>query len=308
MGNARLHLGEGEIGRAALLMGWQIFTDLNDQRFHHFYLLHWILGRTEAGDYESALREAQQILQTLGIAIIRPLDATDVRPYCALVDAHQALFQLADARAALEQASAFAPNKPIWERLLPATRWARQHALAGDWAAAHTAAVEAQALRDRMPSPLTWFDCARYYETEALLRAGDRARAEADVRRLGAHLGANRRYRLVYLRMQALLDREAGNHPASIGHLLEVLDLATQMDLPGEEWQIAAELSASYIDGGDAARAAEARQRADRVIAALAARISDRPLSERFTRAALAQLPALWHVVPSSHPSFDARP
>ncbi len=293
MGNGRLHLGEGDIGRAALRMAWQIFTELNEQRFHLWYLLHKTLGWTEAGDYERALREAQQVMEATATAMDRPLDATDVRPYCAIADAFHALFQLDKAREPLEQALAFAPNKPGWNRLLPATRWCTQHSLAGNWAAAAAAAREAQALRDVAPSPLTWFDFARYFETEALLRAGDRARAEADARRLGEHIGANRRYRLVYLRMQALLDRDAGNHPAAITHLLEALGLATQMGLPGEEWQIAAELAAGYASIDDARHAAEARLRAERVVASLAARITDPSLREHFTQAALSRRPAL---------------
>jgi tetratricopeptide (TPR) repeat protein len=293
MGNARLHLGEGATGRAAMRMGWQIFTELNGSRFHHFYLLHWTLGWTEAGEYERALREARQVLEAMTTAIERPLDATDVRPQCALVDAHHALFQLAEAREPLERAVAFAPGKPIWERVLPATRRCTQHALAGEWLAAAAAARAAQEVRETMPSPLTWFDFARYYETEALLRAGDRTRAQVDVRRLGAHLGANRRYRLVYLRMQALLDRDAGDHTAAIAHLLEALDLARQMGLPGEEWQIAAELAASYAGVDDTKHVAEARRRAEGVIASLAARISDPALRDHFTQAALSRRPAL---------------
>jgi hypothetical protein len=186
-------------------------------------------------------------------------------------------------------------------RLLPATRWARQHALGGDWPNAHGATLQAHSLRGSMPGPLTCFDLARHYETEALLRVGDRAGAEADVRRLGEHLGTNRRYRLVYLRMQALLDRDAGVHAEAITHLKEALYLATQMGLPGEEWQIAAELATSYLDSGDAPRAAEARLRAERVIAALAARITDLSLREHFTKAALAQPAGLQTATPPSH-------
>jgi len=293
MGNGRLHLGEGDTGRAALRMAWQIFTERNERRFHHHYVLHKTLGWIEAGDYERALRETQQVMEATATAMDRPMDPTDVRSYCAVVDAFHVLFQLAEAREPLEQALAFATNKPSWDRLLPATRWCTQHALAGDWAAAHAATLQAQALRDTMPSPLTWFDFARSFETEALLRAGDRTRAEADVRRLGGHLGANRRYRLTHLRMQALLDRDAGNHAAAIVHLLEALDLATQMGLPGEEWQIAVELAASYASADDTEHAAEARLRAERVVAALAERITDPALREHFTQAALSRQPAL---------------
>jgi hypothetical protein len=144
-----------------------------------------------------------------------------------------------------------------------------------------------------MPSPLTWFDFARYYETEALLRAGDCARAEADVQRLGEHLGTNRRYLLVYLRMHVLLDRATGAHTLAISHLLQALDLAAQMGLPGEEWQIAAELAVSYASVDDTDLAAEARLRAEQVVATLAARITDPTLREHFRQAALSRRPAL---------------
>jgi DNA-binding SARP family transcriptional activator len=293
MGIGRLHLGEGDTGRAALQMGCQIFTERNEQRFLHYYLLFRTLGWIEVGEYERARQETRQTMAAASNAIDRPIDPTGVRPWCAVVDATQALFQLAETREPLDQASAFAPDKPIWERLLPATRWCTQHALAGDWAAAYDAAREAQALRDAMPSPLTWFDFARYYETEALLRAGDRARAEADMLRLGEHLGTNRRYRLIYLRMQALLDRAAGAHTAAIAHVVEALDLATQMGLPGEEWQLAAELAASYTAVEDPDHAAEARLRAEQVVATLAANITDPTLSEHFRQAALSRRPGL---------------
>jgi hypothetical protein len=95
------------------------------------------------------------------------------------------------------------------------------------------------------------------------------------------------------LRMQALLDRDAGDHAAAIAHLGEALDLASQMGLPGEEWQIAVELAASYTSVEDTEHAAEARGRAERVIATLAARISDPALRDHVTQAALAWRPAL---------------
>jgi hypothetical protein len=125
------------------------------------------------------------------------------------------------------------------------------------------------------------------------LRAGDRARAEADVRRLGNNLGTNRRYRLLYLRMQALLDRDASANDAAIAHLGEALDLGAQMDLPGEEWQISAELAASYAAVEDTAHAANARQRAVQVVATLTARIADPTLSKHFARTAMSRRPAL---------------
>jgi tetratricopeptide (TPR) repeat protein len=293
MGNARLHLGEGDTGRAALQMGWHIFTELNDRRYHVLYVLHQTLGWIEAGNYEQALRETRQVIEATATSVDRPIDYASVRPYCALVDTFHVLFQPAAARDLLEQATALAPGKPVWERLLPATRRCTQLALAGDWEAAAIAAREAQTLRDESPSPLTWFDFARYYETEALLRAGDHARAEADVRRLGEHVGTNRRYRLVYLRMRALLNRDAGDHAAAAKHLSGALSLALEMGLVGEEWQIAAELAASYILLGDAQRAQEARTQSGTIIESLAARFKDLVQRAHFAHAARSRRPAL---------------
>jgi tetratricopeptide (TPR) repeat protein len=293
MGNARLHLGEGDVGRAALQMGWRIFIELNNPRYHVSYVLHKTFGWIEAGNYEHALRETRQVTEAAATSVDRPLESAKVRPYCALVDCFHALFQPVAAREPLEQASKLALGKTVWERLLPLTRCCTQLALAGDWNAAAAAARQAQALRDKSASPLTWFDFARYHETEALLRAGDRIQAQADVERLRQSLGANRRYRLMYLRMQALLDRDAGEHAMAVAHLAEALQLAQEMGLPSEEWQIAAELAARYADINATEHAQEARAQAMAGIDTLAARISDRALRDHFRQTALLRLHAL---------------
>jgi DNA-binding SARP family transcriptional activator/tetratricopeptide (TPR) repeat protein len=293
MGNARLHLGEGDIGRVALQMGWQIFTELNNPRYHVSYVLHKTFGWIEAGHYEQGLRETRQVMEVAATSVDRPLDSANVRPYCALVDTFHALFQPAAAREPLEQASALALGKPVWERLLPATRRCTQFALAGNWTSAAAAAREAQALRDESPSPLTWFDFTRYYETEALLRTGDHVHAEAHVRRLGEHAGTNRRYQLVYLRMCALLNRAAGDHVAAAQQFSEALSLAREMNLPGEEWQIAAEFSASCSTLGDVQCAQEARTESETIIDDLAARFTDLTQRDHFAQAARSRRPAL---------------
>ena len=293
MGNARLHLGEGDVGRAAFRMGWQIFTEMNDRRYHVFYVLHKIFGWIEAGNYEQALRETQQIMEETATSVDRPLDLGSVRPHCALVDIFHVLFQPVGAREQLEQASALAYGRPVWERLLPATRWCTQLTLVGDWNAAAAAAREAQMLRNEAASPLTWFDFARYCETEALLRAGDRAQAEANAQRLGAQVGTNRRYRLIYLRMQALLARAAGDNAAAAQEFAKALSLAREMGLPGEEWQIAAELSASYSALGDVQRAQEAQTQSNAIIDDLAARFTDFAMRDHFVLAARLRQPAL---------------
>jgi hypothetical protein len=110
---------------------------------------------------------------------------------------------------------------------------------------------------------------------------------------LRASLGANRRYRLMYLRMQTLLDHDAGEHAAAIAHLVEALQLANEMGLPGEEWQIAAALTAHYTDIGATEHAQEARAQSMEGIEKLSARISDLALRDHFRQTALLRLPAL---------------
>ena len=52
-----------------------------------------------------------------------------------------------------------------------------------------------------------WINFEQHYETEALLLEGDEALARGDVQRTGERLGQNRRKRLAYLRMLAVLAR-----------------------------------------------------------------------------------------------------
>jgi hypothetical protein len=110
---------------------------------------------------------------------------------------------------------------------------------------------------------------------------------------LRASLGANRRYRLLYLRMQALLDRDADEQAAAIAHLVEALRLANEMGLPSEDWQICAELAARYADINAMEQAQGARAQALEGIETLAAHISDRALRDHFRQTAPLPLPAL---------------
>jgi hypothetical protein len=93
--------------------------------------------------------------------------------------------------------------------------------------------------------------------------------------------------------MQALLDRDAEEHAAAIAHLVEALRLANEMGLPGEDWQISAELATRYADIGATEHAEEARAQAMVGIETLAARISDSALRDHFRHTALLRPPAL---------------
>jgi len=91
----------------------------------------------------------------------------------------------------------------------------------------------------------------------------------------------------VLARGEGAIDRQAGFKPVTRRHLVEALGLAGEMGLPGEEWQIAAELAAAYRREGALTESHEAITRARAFIASLAAGIKDQRLRERFQAAAL---------------------
>jgi DNA-binding SARP family transcriptional activator len=255
------------------------------------------LALVDCGHYEEALavgRTARERAQTTHFT-------TQHRSLLSWVDAVQALGREEEALPLLQQiwlvgrsSTSYNPGDVL------GTRLCQNRALAGDWAEAAVIAHDIAARRVAIDVPLFFADVYRYVEVEALLRAGAIDEAQTEVSRVDAYLEQHagptaqpRRIRLVYLRMRALLDRELGHHTTTITHLQEALDLATKMGLPGEEWQIAAELAASYIMLGDAQRAQEARTQSNAIIDDLAAHFTDLTQRDHFARAARSRRPAL---------------
>jgi tetratricopeptide (TPR) repeat protein len=205
--------------------------------------------------------------------------------------AQQAILDLEEAGLAVAEALERAEQLGIENWLhRPLSLQCATLALAGDWTEASEAAIQAVSLRETLQARLLLLDFSRHYEIEALVRLDNHELAQADVRRLGERLrtdGSDRRYWLVYHRMQAVLARGEGEIEAARRHLVEALTLAEHIGLPGEEWQIAAELAAAYRREGILAEAEEAVERARAVIAGLAADINDQRLRDRFQVAAL---------------------
>jgi hypothetical protein len=129
---------------------------------------------------------------------------------------------------------------------------------------------------------LIFFDFQRHHETQALLRSGKERQAREDVRRLGERVGQNRRFRLVHLRMLAVLGKWDGDVEGSIGHLREAEALAEEMGLPGELWQIRAALGELHEASGDEERAERSFLRAAETLRWLADRIEDPTLRANF--------------------------
>jgi tetratricopeptide (TPR) repeat protein len=148
------------------------------------------------------------------------------------------------------------------------------YAVMGDWEQAY-----AYARQVTHPShedgPLLPFNLTGWYETQALLRGGEDAAARAGIARLGAAVGANRRYRLILLRSRAVLAEWDGAVAQALGHLQAALALAHAMGLPGEAWPILGELGRLYGEQGEAEQAHTAYREAAAIIRQFAATINE---------------------------------
>ena len=111
---------------------------------------------------------------------------------------------------------------------------------------------------------------------------GDEHQAREAVRRLEERLVSNQRFRIPYLRSLAILAAWEGARERAIGHLREAAQLAAEIGLPAEQWQIQAALGSVYEVGGESAQARKAFREAARIIQGLAEGIKDKTLRSRF--------------------------
>ena len=155
-----------------------------------------------------------------------------------------------------------------------------------DWASAHAYALHATEAR----TALQLADLTYHVLTAALLRGGDAALARAGVRRFGKDVGANRRFRIPYLRALATLAQWDGATEQATRALEEAQALAAQIGLPGEQWQIAVLLAQTYRDRGQADQADRVQAQAEATLRALAAGLADPALRASFLAAAAPML------------------
>ena len=165
------------------------------------------------------------------------------------------------------------------------SRLCANRALAGDWGAAHRYALDSVSIRDAAPARLMWLDFARYHETEALLRGGEEKLARQDVECLGERVGENRRFRLVHLRMLAVLAEWDGQTGEALARLQQASTLAQEIGLPGELWQIWAAIGELHERRGEPEEAHDAFSRAASIVEGLVAEIEDETFKEGFLSA-----------------------
>jgi hypothetical protein len=137
-------------------------------------------------------------------------------------------------------------------------------------------------LRKRTEAALVWLDFSSHSETETLLHAGQERQAREAVQRRGERLGSSHRFRIPYLRSLAVLAEWDGQGAQAIGYLREAAELAADLGLPEEQWQIQARLAGVYEAEGEPAQAHLAWEKAATIIQGLAQGIKDETLRARF--------------------------
>ena len=226
-------------------------------------------GLLEAGAYEEALGLTQH-----ATALARTLPPTLHFQSClnTLGSVYQVVQQWEEAHSALEEAEAVAERLGLEpHRVTTVMRLCMHCAVAGNWEAAksYSAALIPQ------------YSCSQY-ETEAFVRGGNERQAREEVHRLGERLGSNRRFHLPYLRSLAVLAEWEGHREQAIDHLRQAAQLAAEIGLPAEQWQIQAALGRLYEAGGEQGQARTAFGEAARIIQGLAEGIGDETLRSRF--------------------------
>jgi tetratricopeptide (TPR) repeat protein len=253
----------------------------------------------EAGAYEEALGLMQQ-----AVASVPPLVLTHIWQ-CLLMaqgSVSQAVQQWQEAQHAFEETVAVAKGGDFRHfRVAALSRLCLHAAVAGEWEAACGYALQAIAERKRTDATLVWLDFSSQYETEALLHAGEERQAREEVQRLGERLGSNRRFRIPYLRSLALLADWQGHGAQAITHLREAAELAADLGLPEEQWQIQARLASLYEAAGETAQARLAWTKASTIILGLADGIKDEALRARFLAGPQIQ-PVLHHAQSETPP------
>jgi tetratricopeptide (TPR) repeat protein len=283
VGLAGFHILKGEVdasiaaARSAHAIGREI-----ENSFGQAMSASWLVfGLTDRGDYQEALIVAEQNLAAARSQALAP-------KMVAAFSAGLIYWALGDAVTAQAVHQVLAPW--LIEAEVPgyleqnAAHLCVDAALAGDWPTAHSYARQALAYRDYQALPL--FIAPHWPETEALLRGGDFDLAREDARRWGELVEHIPRYRPLHLRSLALLAQWEGHSDQAIVYLEEAHALACNIGLPGEMWPILGVLGGLYQAAGEAEKARQALQMAEKIIQTLASAISDEGLRASFLETA----------------------
>ena len=220
------------------------------------------MGLQEAGEYEEALALARRGTERARKVRDTFLLAANLG---RLGDAHVALLNLKEARAAYEETVDLGHYKAFsYARLCVLAT------LSEDWEDAHARKAHEIGM---FFNPLLSVNLC--HEVEALLRGGDEPLAREEARSLAERAETNERDRIAYLRSLAVLSEWEGNTTGAIDQLQEAHTLAEKIGLPKERWQLQAKIGELYERRGEDSEAREAFSRSAQTLRALAHKIED---------------------------------
>jgi DNA-binding SARP family transcriptional activator len=236
----------------------------------------WALGMglQEAGEYEEALALARRGTE-------RAREVRDTFLLAAnlgrLGDAHVALLNLKEARAAYEETVDLGHYAAFsYARLCVLA------ALSENWEDAHAHARKAQEI-GMFFNPL--LSIHLHHEVEALLWGGDERLAREEACSLAERAETNERDRIAYLRSIAVLSEWEGDMTSAIDQLQEAHALTEKIGLPKERWQLQARIGEIHERRGEVGDAREAFSQAAQILRMLAHKIEDEKLKEGFLAA-----------------------
>lgn len=228
------------------------------------------MGSLEMGFFSDALVYAQQAVslsRSLGVSILLNASLTILgRVLRSMMDFDAALavhLEIIEATQIL-----FAHTVEM-----TASELCADYALCGQWNESYSYAV--QALDNRLNSPFLYMGLTRWYEIEALMRAGEIERAVEDVQGFEIHFGRSRRHRIPYLRSLAVLAHYRGEIDLAIDYLRDAANIAEEIGLPGELWSIWQTLGDLYLKQVEQEQAERAFTKAAQFANKLAAGIKE---------------------------------
>lgn len=242
------------------------------------------MGSLEAGAFSEALAYAQQAVtfsRTQGVSIL--LNAS-------LTILGRVLRTMLDLDAALAvHLEIIEATKVLFAQTIEMTaaELCVDYALSEKWDMAHTYAV--QALENRLNSPFLYMGLTRWYEMEALVRAGEVERAVDDVLHFETHFGKSKRHRIPYLRSLAVLAHYRGEIDLAIDHLREAAKLAQEIGLSVELWMIWKALGDLYLKQGEEQQAYNGYSKAAHLVNRLAESITEEARRKIFLSSPLVQ-------------------
>ena len=238
------------------------------------------LGLVEEGAYEEAIGYIQQAMTSTPPVVLPHI------LQCLLTvqgSVSQAVQQWQEAHRSFEKTVTVAKGGEFRHfRVSALSRLCLCSAVAGEWENSSSYALQAINERKRTEADLICLDFSSHAETEALLHAGEERQAREAVQRLGERRGSNRRFRIPFLRSLAILAEWDGHGSQAITNLLEAAELALEIALPEEQWQIQARLAKVYEAAGEWAQARLAWSKAATIIQGLADDIKDETLRGSF--------------------------